>query len=90
MKRYAPIKDVKLRAGYNRAVRAPSVGDLFSPAVIGAGGEEIGRSLYRNLGQCQLKAGAAVGTAATATAPAEARVGDIPDRIADHVEGEHG
>jgi outer membrane receptor protein involved in Fe transport len=35
---YAPIKDVKIRGGYNRAVRAPSVGDLFSPAVIGAGG----------------------------------------------------
>ena len=35
---YAPIKDLKLRAGYNRAVRAPSVGDLFSPPVIGAGG----------------------------------------------------
>jgi outer membrane receptor protein involved in Fe transport len=35
---YAPIKDVKFRGGYNRAVRAPSVGDLFSPAVIGAGG----------------------------------------------------
>jgi len=35
---YAPIKDVKLRGGYNRAVRAPSVGDLFAPAVIGAGG----------------------------------------------------
>jgi outer membrane receptor protein involved in Fe transport len=35
---YAPIKDVILRAGYNRAVRAPSVGDLFAPAVIGAGG----------------------------------------------------
>ncbi len=35
---YAPIRDVKLRAGYNRAVRAPSVGDLFAPAVIGAGG----------------------------------------------------
>jgi outer membrane receptor protein involved in Fe transport len=35
---YAPIQDVKLRAGYNRAVRAPSVGDLFAPAVIGAGG----------------------------------------------------
>jgi len=29
---------VKLRGGYNRAVRAPSVGDLFAPAVIGAGG----------------------------------------------------
>jgi iron complex outermembrane recepter protein len=35
---YAPLKDVKIRAGYNRAVRAPSVGDLFAPAVIGAGG----------------------------------------------------
>ena len=35
---YAPIKDVRVRAGFNRAVRAPSVGDLFSPAVIGAGG----------------------------------------------------
>ena len=35
---YAPIRDVKARAGYNRAVRAPSVGDLFAPAVIGAGG----------------------------------------------------
>jgi iron complex outermembrane recepter protein len=35
---YAPIRDVKLRAGYNRAVRAPGVGDLFAPAVIGAGG----------------------------------------------------
>jgi iron complex outermembrane receptor protein len=35
---YAPIQDVKLRAGYNRAVRAPSVGDLFAPGVIGAGG----------------------------------------------------
>jgi iron complex outermembrane receptor protein len=35
---YAPIKDLKLRAGYNRAVRAPGVGDLFAPAVVGAGG----------------------------------------------------
>ena len=35
---WAPIKDFRLRAAYNRAVRAPSVGDLFSPAVVGAGG----------------------------------------------------
>ena len=35
---YAPIHDVRLRAGYNRAVRAPGVGDLFAPSVIGAGG----------------------------------------------------
>jgi outer membrane receptor protein involved in Fe transport len=35
---YAPIRDVRLRAGYNRAVRAPGVGDLFAPAVVNAGG----------------------------------------------------
>jgi outer membrane receptor protein involved in Fe transport len=35
---WAPIQDVRIRGGYNRAVRAPSVGDLFSPSVIGAGG----------------------------------------------------
>jgi iron complex outermembrane receptor protein len=35
---YAPIKDIRLRGGYNRAVRAPSVGDLFAPAVVGANG----------------------------------------------------
>ena len=35
---WVPIQDIKLRASYNRAVRAPSIGDLYSPAVIGAGG----------------------------------------------------
>ena len=35
---WAPISDIRLRASYNRAVRAPSVGDLYTPSVIGAGG----------------------------------------------------
>jgi len=35
---YAPIKDLRLRGGYNRAVRAPSIDDLYAPAVVGAGG----------------------------------------------------
>lgn len=35
---WAPIKDIRIRGAYNRAVRAPSVGDLYSPPVIGAGG----------------------------------------------------
>ena len=35
---YAPVETFRLRGGYNRAVRAPSVGDLYAPAVIGAGG----------------------------------------------------
>ena len=35
---WAPIQDLKLRGSFNRAVRAPSIGDLFSPATVGAGG----------------------------------------------------
>ena len=35
---YAPIQDLKLRGSFNRAVRAPSIGDLYSPAPVGAGG----------------------------------------------------
>ena len=35
---WAPIKDIRVRGGYNRAIRAPSIGDLYSPAVIGSGG----------------------------------------------------
>jgi outer membrane receptor protein involved in Fe transport len=35
---WAPVKDVKFRGGYNRAVRAPSVGDLYTPQSVGAGG----------------------------------------------------
>jgi iron complex outermembrane recepter protein len=35
---WAPIKDVRLRGGYNRAVRAPNLDELFEPAVVGAGG----------------------------------------------------
>jgi outer membrane receptor protein involved in Fe transport len=35
---YAPIQDVRFRGGYNRAVRAPNLNELFQPAVVGAGG----------------------------------------------------
>jgi iron complex outermembrane recepter protein len=35
---WAPIQDIKFRGSYNRAVRAPNVTDLYSPAVVGAGG----------------------------------------------------
>jgi iron complex outermembrane receptor protein len=35
---YAPIQDVRFRAGYNRAVRAPNIDELFTPNAIGAGG----------------------------------------------------
>jgi iron complex outermembrane recepter protein len=35
---WAPIRDLRLRGGYNRAIRAPNIGDLLTPAVIGSGG----------------------------------------------------
>jgi outer membrane receptor protein involved in Fe transport len=35
---WAPIQDVRFRGGYNRAVRAPNVDELFEPSVVGAGG----------------------------------------------------
>jgi len=35
---WAPIPDVRLRGGYNRAVRAPTLGELYAPNTVGAGG----------------------------------------------------
>ena len=35
---YRPIQDILLRAGYNRAVRAPNVQELFAPNVTGLAG----------------------------------------------------
>jgi len=35
---WAPVRDVRFRAGYNRAVRAPNINELYTPAVVGAGG----------------------------------------------------
>jgi iron complex outermembrane recepter protein len=35
---WAPIRDIRLRGGYNRAIRAPSIEELYAPATIGAGG----------------------------------------------------
>jgi outer membrane receptor protein involved in Fe transport len=35
---WAPIQDVRLRGGYNRAVRAPNIAELYAPNTVGAGG----------------------------------------------------
>jgi iron complex outermembrane recepter protein len=35
---YAPTEDIRLRGGYNRAVRAPNLGEFFQPAGVGSGG----------------------------------------------------
>ena len=35
---WTPIHDIRLRASYNRAVRAPDLNELYTPATVGAGG----------------------------------------------------
>ncbi len=35
---WAPIRDIRFRGGYNRAIRAPNIAELYSPQSIGAGG----------------------------------------------------
>jgi outer membrane receptor protein involved in Fe transport len=37
---WAPVQDIRIRGGFNRAVRAPNVQELFSPQAIGLGGNE--------------------------------------------------
>ena len=35
---WAPVKDVRFRASFNQAVRAPNIGELFTTASVGPGG----------------------------------------------------
>jgi len=51
----APVRDVRLRASLQRAVRAPNIVELFTPAVDGAFGTDpcVGSSPDATLAQCQ-------------------------------------
>lgn len=54
---FAPIRDIRLRAAYNRAVRAPNIIELFGPASIGLTGTVdpcAGGTPQFTLAQCQL------------------------------------
>jgi len=54
---FAPIRDVRFRGSYNRAVRAPNVVELFSPQQIALGGTRdrcAGTTPVLTLAQCQL------------------------------------
>jgi iron complex outermembrane recepter protein len=53
---WSPIAGLKLRGGFNRAVRAPNVTELFSPQGLGLGGSAdicAGSSPTATLEQCQ-------------------------------------
>jgi len=54
---FAPIRDIRFRASYNRAVRAPNIIELFAPAVVGLGATGdpcTGAAPAATLAQCQL------------------------------------
>jgi len=59
---WAPTADFKLRAGYNRATRAPNITELYTPQGIGLGGSEdlcagqfsLGETPSATQAQCEL------------------------------------
>jgi outer membrane receptor protein involved in Fe transport len=54
---FAPIRDIRFRAAYNRAVRAPNIVELFFPTSLGLAGPEdpcAGAAPSATLAQCQL------------------------------------
>ncbi len=53
---WAPTQDVRLRGGYNRAVRAPNISELYSPQSVGLDGSEdpcTGATPAGTLAQCE-------------------------------------
>ena len=55
--RLAPIPDIRFRASYNRAVRAPNIVELFFPQALGLSGNSdpcAGATPVASLAQCQL------------------------------------
>ena len=53
---YAPVADYRIRASYDRAVRAPSVAELFTPPIVGlaaAGTDPCAPPITYSLLQCE-------------------------------------
>ena len=55
---WAPINDVRLRGGYNRAVRTPNVAELYKPVYVGLdGGGDVCSTTTFTAAQCALTNG---------------------------------
>ena len=80
---YSPVREVKFRGTWTRAVRAPNLGELFQPVVTGLNNLAVD--------PCQGAAGTAAGVAAICTAQLAAaglpasRLGSIPAPIAGQI-----
>ena len=85
---WAPVRDIKFRGAYNRAVRAPNIAELFAPKVVGltnlatdpcAGANTAGRLFDpltltpTNLGAVCIAQGAPFATLGTITNPTAAQ-----------------
>jgi outer membrane receptor protein involved in Fe transport len=72
---YAPVTDYRLRASYDRAIRAPSVAESFIPPIVGlatVGGDPCAPPIQYTLLQCER----------TGVTPAQYNSGSIPQGVA--------
>jgi iron complex outermembrane receptor protein len=72
---YAPIADYRIRASYDRAIRAPSVAELFTPPIVGlaaVGNDPCAPPITFSLLQCER----------TGVTPAQYNSGSIPQGTA--------
>jgi len=61
---WAPIKDIRFRGGFNRAVRAPNIGEITNPTFVGLGVSADPCAGTANNGDATLQPGEASATAA--------------------------
>jgi iron complex outermembrane recepter protein len=72
---YAPVTDYRLRASYDRAIRAPSVAESYIPPIVGlatVGGDPCAPPIQYTLLQCER----------TGVTPAQYNNGSIPQGVA--------
>ncbi len=82
---YAPIQDVRLRVGYDKAIRAPSVIELYNPQVVGlisSGNDPCAPPVTYSQAQCANLGVSAAQYAASVAGHAVGGVNPIPQCIA--------
>jgi iron complex outermembrane receptor protein len=82
---YAPIRDVRLRVGYDKAIRAPSVIELYNPelvALISSGNDPCAPPVTYSQAQCANLGVSAAQYAASVAGHAVGGVNPIPQCVA--------
>jgi iron complex outermembrane receptor protein len=82
---YAPIQDVRLRVSYDKAIRAPSIVELYNPQLVGliqSGNDPCAPPVSLSQAQCARLGVSAAQYAASAAGAAVAGVNPIPQCVA--------